>query len=210
MVTDSAGPSAAQGVRAELSDAELSDAELIGRSVGEPVMFAAIFDRHSGEILRYAHARLGADLAEDVTAETFLAAFRHRGRYDTAHADARPWLYGIAIREIGKHKRAETRRLRALRSAPQDVITADFSGRSAERVAAQRLRPRLVAALTGLRRQDRELLLLVAWAGLSYEEAAAATGATVSAVKSRLHRIRKRTREALGEVNPMHKENHDG
>src|SRR5579875_1856264 len=120
MVTGRAGPPAAEGVQAVLSDAEL-----IGRSVGDPLEFAAIFDRHSGEILRYAHARLGADLAEDVTAETFLAAFRHRGRYDTARADARPWLYGIAIRQVGKHKRAEARRVRALRSAPQDVVAAD-------------------------------------------------------------------------------------
>ena len=73
-----------------------SDADLIGRSRQEPGCFAAIFDRHAAEISRYAHARLGPDLAEDVTAETFLAAFRHRDRYDTTRPDARPWLYGIA------------------------------------------------------------------------------------------------------------------
>jgi len=56
--------------------------------------------------------------------------------------------------------------------------------------------------LSGLARQDRELLLLVAWAGLSYEESAQALGMTVSAVKSRLHRIRIKTRRALGGANP--------
>jgi DNA-directed RNA polymerase specialized sigma24 family protein len=60
--------------------------------------------------------------------------------------------------------------------------------------------------LDGLRRQDRELLLLVAWAGLSYDECAQALGITVSAVKSRLNRIRVRTRNALGGANPMHEE----
>jgi RNA polymerase sigma-70 factor (ECF subfamily) len=121
----------------------------------EPGCFASIFDRHAGEILRYAHARLGPELAEDVTAETFLAAFRHRDRYDTTRPDARPWLYGIAVRQIGRHRRA----------------------------------------------QGRQLRLLVAWAGLSYEESARALGLTVSAVKSRLHRIRIRTRQALGGAN---------
>jgi RNA polymerase sigma-70 factor (ECF subfamily) len=43
----------------------------------------------------------------------------------------------------------------------------------------------------------------VAWAGLSYEESAAALRITVSAVKSRLNRIRMRTRAALGGSNPM-------
>ena len=76
--------------------AEDTDALLIERSRRDPGCFAVIFDRHAEEILRYAHARLGPDLAEDVTAETFLAAFRHRDRYDTNRPDARPWLYGIA------------------------------------------------------------------------------------------------------------------
>jgi RNA polymerase sigma factor (sigma-70 family) len=182
--------------------ADDTDADLIERSHTDPGCFASIFDRHAGEILRYAHARLGPDLAEDVTAETFLAAFRHRDRYDTARPDARPWLYGIAIRQIGKHRRAQARRLAALRAAPPELVTEDFGPRAAERVTAEQLRPRLGAVLASLPRQDRELLLLVAWAGLSYEESAQALGLTVSAVKSRLHRIRIRTRQALGGANP--------
>jgi RNA polymerase sigma-70 factor (ECF subfamily) len=92
--------------------------------------------------------------------------------------------------------------LRLLRSAPFELVTEDFSPCSTERVAAEQLRPRLAAVLAGLPGQDRELLLLVAWAGLSYEESARALGLTVSAVKSRLHRIRIKTRQALGGANP--------
>jgi RNA polymerase sigma-70 factor, ECF subfamily len=183
-------------------DEELSDAELMERSRADPGCFASIFDRHAGEILRYAHARLGPELAEDVTAETFLAAFRHRDRYDPARPDARPWLYGIAVRQIGRHRRAQARQLRLLRSAPLELVTEDFTPGSTERVTAEQLRPRLAAVLAGLAHQDRELLLLVAWAGLSYEESARALGLTVSAVKSRLHRIRIKTRQALGGANP--------
>ena len=94
----------------------LSDADLIGRSLAEPACFGEIFDRHADEILRYAHARLGPDLAQDVVAETFLAAFARRDRYDTTRADARPWLYGIAVRQIGRHRRAAARQLRLLRA----------------------------------------------------------------------------------------------
>jgi RNA polymerase sigma-70 factor (ECF subfamily) len=179
-----------------------TDADLIERSRTDPGCFAAIFDRHAREILRYACARLGPELADDVTAEVFLAAFRHRDRYDITRPDARPWLYGIAVRQIGKHRRARARRLTALRAAPPELVTEDFGPRAVERVTAEQLRPRLAAVLSGLPRQDRELLLLVAWAGLSYEESAQALGLTVSAVKSRLHRIRIRTRRALGGVNP--------
>jgi RNA polymerase sigma factor (sigma-70 family) len=179
-----------------------TDAELIERSRQDPGCFAGIYDRHAGEILRYVHARLGPDLAEDITAETFLAAFRRRDHYDLTWADARPWLYGIAIRLIGKHRRAEGRYRRMLRTVPADGRNDDEGDRSADRVTAQQLRPRLVAVLDALPSRDRELLLLVAWAGLSYEEAARALDLTVSAVRSRLHRIRVKTRTALGGADP--------
>jgi DNA-directed RNA polymerase specialized sigma24 family protein len=126
-------------------DTQPSDADLIARSLAEPDLFAAVFDRHSSEILRYVYARLGPELAEDVTAETFLAAFGCRGRYDGAWSDARPWLYGIAVRQIRRHRRAEVRRLRLLRSALADGPAPDHSDRAAERVTAERLGPRLAA-----------------------------------------------------------------
>jgi RNA polymerase sigma factor (sigma-70 family) len=184
-------------------DTDINDAELIGQSLVDPELFTAIFDRHSGEILRYVHARLGPDLAEDVTAETFLAAFSARRRFDSEADSARPWLYGIAVRQIGKHRRAEARRVRLLRSAPVDRPEEDFGDRSADRVTAGQLGPRLAAILGQLPGKDRELLLLIAWAGLSYDEAATALGTTVSAVKARLHRVRVRTRQELGGSNPM-------
>lgn len=187
-----------------MPDAAASDADLITRSREDPGCFAAIYDRHAGEILRYAHARLGPDLAEDVTAETFLAAFRRRDSYDTARGDARPWLYGIAIRLIGTHRRAEGRYRRMIASVPAQRLAEDFGDRSAERVTAEQLRPRIAAVLDGLPARDRELLLLIAWAGLSYEEAARALGLTTSAVRSRLNRIRVKTRKELGGVNPAH------
>jgi RNA polymerase sigma-70 factor, ECF subfamily len=183
---------------------EVTDAGIIELSLGESGRFGVIFERHAAEILRYAHARLGPDLAEDVLAETFLAAFRRRAHYDRSRADARPWLYGIAVRQIGRHRRAEQRGRRALARVPAETVTGDFGDRSAERVTAQMLRPRLAAVLSGLPRQDRELLLLIAWAGLTYEESARALGVPVSTVRSRLHRIRAKTRRALGGANPAH------
>lgn len=182
----------------------VTDAEVIGLSVHEPARFGVIFERHSAEILRYAHARLGPDLAQDVLAETFLAAFSRRAHYDRSRADARPWLYGIAIRQISRHRRAEQRARRALARVPAETVTADFGDRSAERVTAQQLRPCLTDVLSGLARQDRELLLLIAWAGLSYEESAQALGVPVSTVRSRLHRIRAKTRKALGGASSAH------
>lgn len=178
------------------------DAAIVAASIRDPGRFGEIFDRYADDVVRYTSARLGRDLAEDVTAETFLAAFRARDRYDLSRGNARPWLYGIAIRQIGKHGRAERRYRQALSRVQAETVAADFGDRVADRVTAEQLRPRLVAVLSELSRQDRELLLLVAWTDLTYQEAALALGMSVSAVKSRLHRIRARTRQALDDAAP--------
>ena len=197
------GNSADDGERADpTGGSRLSDATIVKASIGDPRRFGEIFDRYADDILRYASARLGSDLAEDVTAETFLAAFRARSTYDLSRPNARPWLYGIAVRQIGSHRRAERRYLQALGRARAETVAADFSDRVADRVTAEQRRPQLAAVLSGLSRQDRELLLLVAWTDLTYQESAQALGMSVSAVKSRLHRIRARTRQALAGTNP--------
>src|SRR5712691_769317 len=72
------------------------DAALIRQSVRAPECFAALFDRHARAIHGYIARRLGRDAADDMLAQTFLVAFGRRDRYDLGHADARPWLYGIA------------------------------------------------------------------------------------------------------------------
>jgi RNA polymerase sigma-70 factor (ECF subfamily) len=189
---------------------QLSDADLIERSLSQPDWFSGIFDRHADEIMRYMHARLGPVGAEDAVAETFLAAFRHRARYDRARADVRPWLYGIATRVIGKHRRAERRRQRMLQHAYAEGTAAahwaadDMADRCAERVTAGQLGPRIAAVVSALPRRDRDLLLLIAWAELTYGEAAQALGIPVGTVRSRLSRIRAKTRAALGGTNPLH------
>lgn len=173
------------------------DAALVKESLADPDRFAGLFDRHADEIHRYAARRLNdVTTADDVTAETFLVAFRKRARYDLTRGDARPWLYGIASNLISGHRRAETRRLKALaRQAPERA--AEFEDRSAERLTAARLRPALAAALARLGSAERDLLLLVAWADLTYEEAAQALGIPIGTVRSRLSRTRTKIRRSL-------------
>ncbi|NRQ38681.1 RNA polymerase sigma factor [Nonomuraea sp. NN258] len=187
----------------------LDDAAMIGRSLDDPESFAALFDRHADEIHRYAARRLGAELAEDVTGEVFLVAFRRRARYDRAWPDARPWLYGIATNVISQHRRAERRRNAAMAKVVVER-PGTFDDRSADRVTAEQLQPRLAGALTGLSAAERDLLLLVAWADLTYEDAALALGVPVGTVRSRLHRLRVKVRRALGGIDPFAEEPQHG
>jgi RNA polymerase sigma-70 factor (ECF subfamily) len=183
-------------------DARLDDAALIERSWHEPEAFAALYDRHAAPIHRFAGRRLGDQLADDVVGETFLAAFRRRKRYDLRRADARPWLYGIAANVIGKHRRAEVRMLRAFARTGADPVAAGHAELVDSRVCAAAVQRDLAAALAALTAGDRDVLLLIAWADLSYEETAAALGIPVGTVRSRLHRARRKVREALGGQDP--------
>jgi RNA polymerase sigma-70 factor (ECF subfamily) len=79
-------------------------------------------------------------IAEDVVAETFLAAFRARDRYDTSWPDARPWLFAIVTKELARHHRSEKARYRALTRSPVDRPTDELAERVAGYVSAQATR----------------------------------------------------------------------
>jgi RNA polymerase sigma-70 factor (ECF subfamily) len=193
------GPDPAPGPGPGVDD--LDDAALIARSLHAPECFGALFDRHAPAISRYIARRLGPDAADDLVAETFLAAFRRRGRYDLAHADARPWLYGIATRLIGRHRRDEVRFFRAIARTGVDPAAEPLADQVIDRIAAQAARRELAAALAGLSRAQRDVLLLVA-SGLGYAEAALALQVPAGTVSSRLVRARRKVREALGGQDP--------
>lgn len=161
--------------------------------------FEQVFDRHFDQVHGYLRRRVG-EAAEDLTAETFTRALAAWAGYDTAR-DVRPWLFGIATNLVAGHRRAEARRLRAYaRDAgrtepPTDGV--DVAARLDDARAAQRA----AEAIARLKPDDRDVLLLVAWADLSYDEVASALGVPVGTVRSRLHRARGAVRAHLEEVN---------
>jgi RNA polymerase sigma-70 factor (ECF subfamily) len=178
------------------------DATVIARSGAEPERFAEIFDRHAPHIHRYLARRLSAQIADDLVGDVFLAAFRSRKRYDTARPDARAWLYGIATHVVAQHRRDEARRFRLTQAVVPDGDIPSHADRVAAAVSARAVRPELVKALAGLAGRDRDVLLLIAWEQLSYEEVAAALGIPVGTVRSRLNRARAQIRAVLGATDP--------
>jgi RNA polymerase sigma factor (sigma-70 family) len=185
-------------VTEELPAQQISDAAIIERSLREPECFAAIFDRYYGVIHSYAARRLGPALADDVAAETFLIAFAARQKYDRSRPEARPWLFGIACNLIARHARAEVREYRALARACVPETAEGDPDRIEGRLDAQAYRGPLAAALAEVPQGDRDVLLLVAWAQLTSEEAGEALGIPAGTARSRLHRARRRIRAALG------------
>ena len=175
-----------------------TDAQVIAISLHEPAEFAEVYNRHAAVIHRYLLRRLGAEVAEDLTADTFTAAFRSRSRFDaTQAATARPWLYGIASNLAARHRRHEVRGLRALARTGIDPVAHSWVEQADQRLVAQASNRPLAQALADLSAGDRDVLLLVAWADLTYAEVAQALQLPVGTVRSRLNRARRKVRAAL-------------
>src|SRR5215218_357520 len=172
------------------------DSDVISASTGVPAGFATIFDRHFDALHGYLQRRVGPDLADELTAQTFLVAFDKRRGYDPAQPDARPWLFGIATNLLRRHRRDEVRQFRAYSRTAVDPVMDAFDGVEA-RLDASRMRMELVDALAELSAEELDTLLLYAWADLPYPEIARALDVPVGTVRSRLARARGRIRNAL-------------
>ena len=184
-------------MRRRRGSAVADDAAIIERSWREPEQFAVLFDRHAPHIHRYLARRADRQVADDLVAETFLAAFAKRDRYDLGHPDARPWLYGIATNLVNQHRRDEARQYRIRQAAIAEHDVPGHADRVAADVTAQAMRTVLNAALAALPAGDRDVLLLIAWEQLTYQEVSRALAIPVGTVQSRLHRARTKIRQVL-------------
>ncbi|PRX50472.1 RNA polymerase sigma-70 factor (ECF subfamily) [Prauserella shujinwangii] len=161
-------------------------------------LLAGLYDAHARGLHRYLSRRLAPATADDLVAETFLAAWAGRADYDPARGTARAWLYGIATNLLRRHARQEVRGLRALaRANGRAAITEPLDTAAASRVDAEEVLGTVAGTLAGLRREERDVLLLVAWAELTPAEAADALGIPPRTARTRLHRARTRLRNRL-------------
>jgi RNA polymerase sigma factor (sigma-70 family) len=185
-----------------LSEPELmiDDRLVIETSLRDPSAFAELFDRHWPALFAFCVSRAG-NPGEDLDAETFKVAFDRRDRFDTSYRDARPWLFGIATNLLRHHFRSDQRAQRA----NARVVVLHSRRPAAElgdELEARSLTPELTAALGALSPEERDTLLLLAWAELDYAQIAQALDIPIGTVRSRIHRARSRVRAHLTQENP--------
>jgi RNA polymerase sigma-70 factor (ECF subfamily) len=183
---------------------ELSDAELWERArAGDASSFGELYERHALSVHSYCLWRTAAlQLAEDVTATTFLEAWRRRQRLELTTESAAPLLLGVANNVMRNHWRSQRRHARAL----ERIARADSQpSPSHEDAVAARVDAVLQvreagAAIRALPPREREVLALLAWGELSYAETAAALGVPVGTVRSRVSRARSRLGDAFADL----------
>jgi RNA polymerase sigma factor (sigma-70 family) len=101
------------------------DETLLAASAREPAAFGAFYRRHEERILRWFLVRAGdAEVAADLTAETFAAALAGAGRFRPRKGSGEAWLYGIARNTLAMSRRrgrVESRARRRLGLPPLEL-----------------------------------------------------------------------------------------
>ena len=161
------------------------------------VRFDELYRSAGPSVLGYALGRCTSrEDALDVTADTFLVAWRRRAEMPADADEARAWLFGVARWCLANAARGDRRSQRLGQRLVQaaEVATLPDPARIHEGRADTR---QVRQALDELSADDRELVTLTAWEGLSPSQAGVVLGLTPGAARSRLHRARLQLRAGL-------------
>jgi RNA polymerase sigma-70 factor, ECF subfamily len=165
------------------------DATLAERAAGDPDLFGTLYRRHFEAVAGYLLRRTGDQaLAEDLAADTFLAAWRALPGYRETGVPFRAWLLRIATNRANAVARRERLRRRVLALLARSMPTGHTGQAQSDDTGE------LYAAMARIRAEHQAVISLVHLEGLSVEEAAGVLGVAPGTVKSRLHRGRQALR----------------
>jgi RNA polymerase sigma-70 factor, ECF subfamily len=169
---------------------------LIQTAQKDPQQFAALYDRFLNPLYRYLYQRLGnRQDAEEVTSQTFMAAFEafshysHRGYFAA-------WLFSIARKKLADHYRKN----RSLQPLDETSVLADDPHYMRQAIHSESLGT-LNEAIRSLKEEERELLRLRFTAELNYRQIAVLLNKNEAAVKKSVYRLLARLQSQLEEEN---------
>lgn len=164
---------------------------------GDNAALAELYDRYAGAMLALARRIVGRGAeAEDLIHDVFLEAWRHSADYDPARGTVKAWLLLRArSRSLDLQKSA---RVAKQASGLSDDWLAQLSDPSRD-TAAGADQARLRQVLGELSPEQREVLLLGYFEGLSSSEIAERVGVPVGTVKSRVAAALNALRGALSD-----------
>jgi RNA polymerase sigma-70 factor, ECF subfamily len=167
-------------------------------AAGDADAFAAIVEAHQERLLRLCERLLGdAEEARDAAQEVFLKTFRKAGEL-RPQGQLYTWLYRIAVNHcLNKLRRRRLVRFLRFEAGPEETDAPSFDppdtgpDPAAELDARQRWRE-THSAIAKLPDNQRAVLILARFEGLSYRQIAEVLGITEGAVESRLFRAMRR------------------
>ncbi len=183
---------------------EARDRDLIDRlRHGDEEAFRGLFHRYAPtakalaqRVVRQSH------LAEEIVQDAFMAVWKNPDAYDADRGSVRSWLMGIVHhRAVDLVRREEAHRRRSEAAIPEALEEqADHADEIVDRLGAPEERRAVRSALDELPAEQREVLEMMYFAGLSQSQIAEKTGTPLGTVKSRTLLGMRRMRGALAEV----------
>lgn len=174
-------------------------------AAGDAGAFALLVESHQERLLRLCERMLGdVEEARDAAQEVFLKAYRKAGEV-RPQGQVYTWLYRIAVNHCLNRlrRRKLVRFLRWEDPSDPEAPAFDPPDAGAGPVAALEARRRWQAtrrAIAKLPENQRAVLVLVRFEGLSYKQTAEVLGITEGAVESRLVRAMRRLEAAAQEA----------
>jgi RNA polymerase sigma-70 factor (ECF subfamily) len=157
--------------------------------------FEDLYRNHFVAIYAYVLRRASRTDTADLVADVFATAWR---RIDDVPAglDSKMWLYGVARRIISQHYRSKGRVDRLKSKLLHNALLVSPGDQSESFDLDTQVRQ----LIKSLRDDDRELVTLIVWDGLTHAEVAMILGCTANAVAIRWHRALKRLRRHIDPV----------
>lgn len=182
--------------------ANLTGAGMVSRgAAGEREWFTGVYERHCHAVYNHCFRRTGCwSLAEEMTAATFLTAWRRRASIPADADGELPWLLAVANNVLRNTRRARRRYAAALARLPGPELAEDPADITQARVDAERRMAELLPILSLLPTRERVVMELCAGAELTHTQAAAVLGIPPGTVKSRFARGLARLRRELDRV----------
>jgi len=171
-------------------------------AVVDPNVMNKMYRDHSGDLFAYLARRVGRQRAEDLLADTFRSAIESYATFESGPGNERGWLFGIATNLVRRHWRDEQQRLRTLKRSDlasrmgADPLVGVDDG-TANRVDAETHAALLLAAVSELDPEDRDLLILSGWEHMNSRQIGDVLHIEPGTVRTRLHRIRQQLRSTL-------------
>lgn len=182
------------------AEPEVGDGELLRRIVARrDDALATLYDRHAPQLLSLAHRILGDwEDAEEVLQEVFVYVWDHAQSYDAGRSSLSTWLVLITrSRAIDRLRSVRVLDRVLAHLEVEQVLERHTSPEAASTVLVKERQDRVRRELDHLPPEQREVLQMAFFGGLSQTEIAAATGTPLGTVKTRTLLAMKKLRTAL-------------
>ncbi len=161
----------------------------------------ALYARYSGPVFSLAMQMLrDAGAAEEVTQDAFFNVWRRASSYRSDRGKVIAWLFSIAHHRVIDEVRRRKRREQAHSSQDVDLLSclADDSGDPARFAIGRMRRSEIKEALSGLRPEQRDVVILAYYGGLTHSEIAKKLDQPLGTVKTRMRLALKKLRDLMG------------